>query len=111
MKKAHSGFATGGVQNHSAGEDFPITHYCVGGFPTDDNDAYWVVQAPCGFKRKTHTSWVRDELIETFRECQKWVDEADTNIISEKTAFQLAFLAEKMRGSEIGRPLTWDEDI
>lgn len=91
-----------------------ITHYCVGGFPSDhsnDADAYWVVLAPCGFKRKAFTSWVRDELIKTFKECQRWVDEADTKVINEKTAFQLTFLAEKKRGSEIGWPLTWEEDI
>ena len=88
-----------------------ITHYCVGGFPTDDNLYYWVVQAVCGFKRKAYTAPVRDNLIETFKECQKWVDDADTNIISERIAFQLAFLAEKKRGSEIGWPLTLDEAI
>jgi hypothetical protein len=112
MRKVHSGFVqNSGVQNHSAGEDYPITHYCVGGFPRDGNDAYWVVQAPCGFKRKAYTAWVRDNLVQTFKECQKWVDEADTSIISEKTAFQLAFLAEKKRGGEIGWPLDWSEDI
>lgn len=94
-----------------------ITHYCVGGFPASDNDAYWVVQAPCGFKRKSYTVWTRDKLIETFKECQRWVDDADTHIISEKTAFQLAFLAEKKRVGQgdlrcnLGWPLTCEEDI
>ena len=73
-----------------------ITHYCVGGFPSDhsnDADAYWVVQAPCGFKRKAYTSWVRNGLIETFEECQKWVDEADTHIVMPMDFFRLIWIA------------------
>ena len=51
MTKAHEGFAAGGVQKHSAGDDFPITNYSVGGYPRPGNGCYWVVSHPAGTKR------------------------------------------------------------
>ena len=58
MSKAHKGFVEdSGVQSHSAGDYFPYTIVCIGGFPAPDNDAYFEVWGPEGCKHgpfKTH---------------------------------------------------------
>ena len=109
MTKANSGFvADGGVQKHSAGDDFPITHYCVGGYPGDDNDAYWVIQHPAGTKRWCLTAGYRDEVIANFKKADKEIDWIDFNTVSERTAFEIALLAIE-KGSEF-KGYKFDED-
>lgn len=94
MTKANSGFvADSGVQQHSAGDDFPITHYCVGGYPRIKNDAYWVIQHPAGTKRWCFHAEYRDEVIANFKEADKATEGLDFNVVSERTAFELALLA------------------
>tara|TARA_R100001198_G_C5112923_1_gene139516 strand:- start:185 stop:526 length:342 start_codon:yes stop_codon:yes gene_type:complete len=94
MTKANSGFvADSGVQKHSAGDDYPITHYCVGDYPRIENDGYWVIQHPAGTKRWCFTAGYRDEVIANFKEADKATEGLDFNVVSERTAFELALLA------------------
>jgi len=96
MKNAHSGFAAGGVQNHSAGEDFPVTHYCVGGYPREGSHAYWMVQHPCGVQRRAWTVEARDAVIAEFKKADKIVGEIIrecsrrniTRLLSERDLFE-----------------------
>lgn len=49
MSKAHKGFVdNSGVQSHSAGDLFPYSIVCIGGFPAADNNAYCEVWGPEG---------------------------------------------------------------
>ena len=78
---------------HSTGNDFPITHHCVGGYPTVDNQAYWVVQHPAGTKRWCLTAGYRDELIANFKKADEEIQWIDFNVVSERTAFEIALLS------------------
>ena len=94
MTKANSGFvADSGVQAHSAGSDFPITHYSVGGYPRNENDAFWVVCHPAGTKRWCFTADYRDKIIASFKKADEAIRGLDLNIVSERTAFELALLS------------------
>ena len=97
MTKAHSGFAAGGVQSHSAGDDFPITSHCVGGYPRPGNGAYWVVSHPSGAKRWTWGAKERDRIIEAFKESDEWIVGMDFSTISERTAFEISLLGVEQR--------------
>ncbi len=94
MTKANNGFvADSGIQQHGAGSDFPITHYSVGGYPRNENDAYWVICHPAGTKRWCYTSYYRDKVIESFKLADKATAGLDFNVVSERTAFEIALLA------------------
>jgi len=94
MTKANSGFvADSGVQAHSAGSDFPITHYSVGGYPRIENDAFWVVCHPAGTKRWCFSAGARDAIIANFKEADEMTKGIDFNVISERIAFEFALLA------------------
>lgn len=98
MKDSHSGFVgNSGLQKHSAGSDFPITHYSVGGYPRAGNDCYWVVSHPAGTKRWTWSASSRDSIIEAFKEADAWTDGMDFNHISERTAFEISLLGIESR--------------
>ena len=99
MKTLHSGFvADSGVQQHSAGDDFPITHYCVGNYPRVGNGAYWVVAHPSGAKRWTWTAKERDRIVEAFKEASEWAEVmADFSTVSERTAFEVSLLGVEKR--------------
>jgi len=100
MTKANSGFvADSGVQQHSAGSDFPITHHSVGGYPRKENDAYWVICHPAGTKRWCWTSAYRDRVIENFKLADEATAGLDFTVVSERTAFEIALFAIE-RGSE-----------
>jgi len=100
MTKANSGFvADSGVQAHSAGSDFPITHYSVGGYPRNENDAYWVVCHPAGTKRWCWTSGYRDKVIENFKLADEATEGLDFNVVSERTAFEIALIAVENRSN------------
>ena len=93
MTKANSGFvADSGIQAHSAGSDFPITTYSVGGYPSWANDAFWVVCHPAGTKRWCMTVGYRDEVIANFKEADAATDGLDFSKVSERTAFEIALL-------------------
>ena len=93
MTKANSGFvADSGVQAHSAGSDFPITHYSVGGYPRIENDAFWVVCHPAGTKRWCFTPNYRDVIIANFKRADEATEGLDFNVVSERTAFEIALL-------------------
>ncbi len=102
MTKAHKGFAAGGVQAHSADDDFPITHHCVGGYPRGDGKAYWVVSHPCGTKRRAWQVEKRDEAIAAFKEADEAIKGLDCNVVSERIAFELALNALERKGHYIG---------
>ena len=88
MTKANRGFvADSGVQKHSAGDDYPITHHCVGGYPSGDNQAYWVVQHPAGTKRWCFTSEYRDGIIANFKDADAAIEGFDLNLVSERISF------------------------
>ena len=94
MTKAHDGFvADSGVQAHSAGSDFPITAYSVGGYPEAENDAFWVICHPSGTKRWCFTAGYRDEVIANFFEADAATSGLDFNVVPERIAFELALLA------------------
>ncbi len=94
MTTANSGFvADSGVQKHSAGDHFPITTYSVGGYPRRENDAYWVICHPAGTKRWCYTSGYRDRVMENFRLADEATTGLDFNVVSERTAFEIALLA------------------
>ncbi len=93
MTKANSGFvADSGVQKHSAGDDFPITHHCVGGYPRPGNECYWVVSHPAGTKRWTWSAKERDRIIAAFKEAHAWAVDFPSKYASERTAFENALL-------------------
>ena len=104
MTKANSGFvADSGVQKHSAGDDFPITHYCVGGYPKLGNGAYWVVAHPAGTKRWTWSAKERDRIIAAFKDADDWAGELDHRYATERTAFEIALLGiEKLDKKQYG---------
>lgn len=103
MKDSHKGFVgNSGVQSHSAGCDFPITHYCVGGFPDGFNGCYWVVQHPCGAKRRAWTTVEREHVIESFKNANEAIGDLDCNVVSERIAFELALNAELTKGNFTG---------
>ena len=94
MTKANSGFvADSGVQAHSAGSDFPITTYSVGGYPRWGNDAFWVVSHPAGTKRWCFTCDYRDRVIANFKKADAATNGLDFRKVSERVAFELALLA------------------
>lgn len=83
-----------------------ITHYSVGGYPRDDNFAYWVVCHPAGVKRWCWSAMARDEVIAVLEECGSMANELDFNIVSERTAVELALLARERKGDRFcGFPL------
>ena len=101
MAKANSGFvANSGIQKHSAGDDFPITHYCVGSYPRPGNGAYWVVSHPSGAKRWTWSAGERDRIIAAFREADGWVGQLEPRYASERTAFEIALLGIEKRDNK-----------
>ena len=94
MTKANSGFvADSGVQAHSAGSDFPITTYSVGGYPRNENDAFWVVCHPAGTKRWCFTAGYRDNVIANFKEADAATNGLDFTAVSERVAFEIALIA------------------
>jgi hypothetical protein len=94
MTKANSGFvADSGIQAHSAGSDFPITTYSVGGYPRYENDAFWVVCHPAGTKRWCFTVGYRDEVIADFKDADAVINGLDFHTVSERVAFEIALLA------------------
>ena len=107
MKDSHSGFVgNSGLQKHSAGDDFPITSYSVGGYPRPGNDCYWVVSHPAGTKRRTWSAGSRDRIIEAFKEADAWIDGTPFSTISERTAFEIALLGiEKRDNRQYGSEL------
>jgi len=83
-----------------------ITHHCVGYYPKDDNGAYWVVSHPAGTKRWCWSVAYRDEMIRVFEKCDSYTDDVDFNVVSERTAFELALLGMEQNGNECcGWPL------
>lgn len=114
MTKAQSGFvADSGIQQHSAGVDFPITTHVVGGIPRPDNNNYHVVQHPCGVKRVCYTSITRDLLIESFKEADLILARANKELAlsghptlnvyaSEATNFELALESVRLDGRFTG---------
>ena len=70
-----------------------ITHYSVGGYPRNDNFAFWVVCHPAGTKRWCFTARYRDEIIANFEKADEATKGLDFNVISERVAFELALLA------------------
>ena len=103
MKDAHKGFVgQSGVQEHSAGSDFPVTHYCVGGFPDGRGNGYWVTQHPCGTKRRSWTTLSRDATIAAFKEADEAIRGLDCRVVSERIAFELALDALERKGHWIG---------
>ena len=94
MTKANNGFvADSGVQQHSAGDIFPITVHSVGGTPAWGNDYYWVVSHPAGSKRWCYTEQYRQQVELNFLEANEVIKSLDTKVISERTAFELALLS------------------
>lgn len=68
MKTVHSGFVgQSGVQEHSAGDHFPITESTVGGWPPNDSSAFWRIQAPCGVYTDVWTKCFRREVLDAFK--------------------------------------------
>lgn len=64
MAKAHNGFVSdSGVQSHSAGDHFPYSVVCVGGFPAEGNSAHAEVWGPEGR---------RDGPFDTHAEAEEW---------------------------------------
>ena len=110
MKDAHKGFVgqslhwkyLPGVQEHSAGSDFPVTHYCVGGFPSGRGGSYWVIQHPCGTKRRSWSIGMRDATIAAFKEADEAIHGLDCRLVSERIAFELALDALDRKGRLIG---------
>ena len=99
--KAHSGFH-GGVQAHSQGEHYPITEYTCGGWPPNNEEAYFVVQHPCGTKRRCWTLERRNLLMDTFLEAHKATQGLDANVVDERVAFELALHALELKGRWVG---------
>jgi len=85
-----------------SGDDFPITHFCVGGIPKGGGKNYWVVQHPCGTKRRSWTAEKRDEAITTFKEADEAIKGLDFNVVSERTAFELALDSLARKGKWVG---------
>ena len=68
MRNTHTGFVgQSGVQAHSAGDYFPITEVCVGGWPPSDSNAFWRIQAPCGIYADACTQGSRDAVLQIFK--------------------------------------------
>ena len=101
MTKAHSGFH-GGVQAHSQGEHYPITEYTCGGWPPHSQKAYFVVQHPCGVKRRGWTLEGRNLLVDTFLEAHRATEGLDVNLVDERVAFELALHALERKGRWVG---------
>ena len=73
--------------------DFPITSYSVGGYPRNDNDAFWVVCHPSGTKRWCFTTGYRDSVIANFKEADAATSGLEFNTVSERVAFEIALIA------------------
>lgn len=107
MTKAQNGFvADSGVQQHSAGEHFPITEYHVGGWPPNEEvgKAFFVAVAPCGIRRRTWHLELHKQAMESFKVAQEYVNGLDTSVVDEKVAFWLALDALEKRGHWTGFP-------
>ena len=114
MTKAQSGFvADSGIQQHSAGADFPITTHVVGGVPRDGNYNYHVVQHPCGVKRFCYFDGSLDLLIQSFKEADLILASASKELVklglpalntyaSEATNFELALQSVRQNGGYTG---------
>ena len=105
MTKAQSGFvADSGVQQHSAGEYFPITEYTVGGWPPNEEQgkAYFVAVAPCGIRRRSWNITIHKLVMESFVEAQEHISDLDTTVVDEKVAFWLALDALEKQGRWVG---------
>lgn len=85
-----------------AGCDSPITHYCVGGVPDGMNGCYWVVQHPCGVKRRAWTTVEREHVIESFKSAHEAINDLDRHVVSEHIAFELALDAQLVKGNFTG---------
>ena len=70
-----------------------ITHYSVGGYPGVNNFAFWVICHPAGTKRWCWTSCFRDDIIANFKKADEATRGLDFNVVSERTAFEIALLA------------------
>ena len=83
--------------------DFPITTYSVGGYPRNENDAFWVVCHPAGTKKWCFTSDYRDNMIANFKKADAATNDLDCKVVSERVAFEIALLAvekgSKFKGS------------
>ena len=105
MKNAHSGFvAASGIQNHSAGESFPITEYTCGGWPPNDKTgrSYFVALAPCGTRRRSWTLEKHKECLDTFKEAYEATEGLDTSVVIERIAFELALVSLQKKGHWAG---------
>ena len=88
--------------NNLAGSHYPIVVSVVGDWPRPENSGWFKVQAPCGVARRAWSITQRDYLVEIFLKCQSYIDGLDTDVVDERTGFELALLAEKKKGSFIG---------
>lgn len=107
MTKAQNGFvADSGVQQHSAGEHFPITEYHVGGWPPNEEvgKAFFVAVAPCGIRRRSWNLEMHKMAMETFGLAQRYVSQLDASVVDEKVGFWLALDALEKKGHWTGFP-------
>ena len=70
-----------------------ITHYSVGGYPRNENGAFWVVCHPAGTKRWCFTADFRDNIIANFEKADEATVGLDFHTVSERVAFEIALLA------------------
>ncbi len=77
-----------------------IVEYHVGDWPPNDKTgtAFFVAVAPCGIRRRSWQLAMHKEAMESFRLAQEYVNDIDTNVVSEKVAFWLALDALEKKG-------------
>ena len=88
---------------------FPVTHYCVGGVPRGDGKSFWVVQHPCGTRRRSWSIKKRDECIAAFREADSAIRGLVCSVVSEQTAFELALDSLSRSGKWVGFSMSEDQ--
>ncbi len=105
MKDTHVGFVgDSGLQQHSAGDYFPITEYHVGGWPPNEKTAkaFFVAVAPCGIRRRSWHLSSHKQAMESFKLAQGFVNKLDTSVVDEKVAFWLALDSLEKKGHWTG---------
>tara|TARA_Y100000361_G_C10963448_1_gene240044 strand:+ start:180 stop:452 length:273 start_codon:yes stop_codon:yes gene_type:complete len=85
-----------------------IVTYCVGGYPKTHNSAYWVIMHPAGTKRWCFTVNYRDEVVANFEKADALTDGLDFNVVSERTAFEIALMSVEGKSEFVGHK--FDED-
>ncbi len=70
-----------------------ITIHSVGGYPRNENSAYWVITHPAGTKRWCWTSGYRDKVVKNFELADEATAGLNFHTVSERTAFEIALLA------------------